>query len=501
MFSPLGNSKTLSARAVLLLVLVGLLGPTDAVSVQRSPKSSSSDNLRANVADCDNLPAFKKYRTQIQSYQADVDKILQLVQAGEAGRTYDELALFCDTFGPRMSGSKSLERAIAYMEQKMRLESRLNVSAEPAMIPKWEVYDQWAELRAPTRTKRLAVLALGSSVATNGTIEKEVLLVHSFDELEAQAKLNNVRDKIVVYNYQFKDYPTSVVYRSKGASEAAKYGAAAALVRSVTSFSIYSPHAGMASRSIPTAAITVEDADLIERMLERQSKRANSAGQRVTLRLHLDTRHFEDVKSFNLVGDIAGSERPAEVVLVSGHIDSWYNTDGAMDDGGGMMIAYRALDVLSKLGLRARRTMRAVLWTSEEFGLVGARQYFESHKAELDNFKAVIESDEGTFVPQGFGFRNLGRLGQCAMWQLLNLTQRTHAFELTSRFEGSDIELFTDKGVPGLSLLNQNSQYFYFHHTSGDSMTVEDRESLDRATALFAAATYVLAQLDLDLRT
>ena len=201
------------------------------------------------------------------------------------------------------------------------------------------------------------------------------------------------------------------------------------------------------------------------------------------------------------MGIIAGSERPAEVVLVSGHIDSWYNTDGAMDDGGGMMIAYRALDVLSKLGLRARRTMRAVLWTSEEFGLVGARQYFESHKAELDNFKAVIESDEGTFVPQGFGFRNLGRLGQCAMWQLLNLTQRTHAFELTSRFEGSDIELFTDKGVPGLSLLNQNSQYFYFHHTSGDSMTVEDRESLDRATALFAAATYVLAQLDLDLRT
>lgn len=469
----------------IILVTIAIVALTGPVSGRRRHRAQNS------VADCDNVSNFDSLRKKIQSYRDDINKIIHLVEEGEEkNKTWEELALFCDTFGPRLSGSKSLESAIGYMEGKMRNDSGLNVTAEPVMIPKWEVHDQWAEITAPRRHK-MSILALGSSVSTNGPIEKQVVLVRDFQELDKVGAINGLKDKIVVYNYKFEGYPKSVIYRTQGASRAAKYEAAAALVRSVTPFSIYSPHTGMGSRSIPTAAITLEDADLIERLIKR--------GKTVTMRLNIETEHFDDVQSYNLVGDITGSTRPQEVVLVSGHIDSWYNTDGAMDDGGGMMISYKALDVLRKLNLQGERTIRAVLWTSEEFGLVGAQQYFKNHEHELENFKAVIESDEGTFRPLGLSFKNMGTIGQCAIWEILKLTAKIGTRELTSRFEGSDIEVFTDNGVPGLSLLNENSQYFYFHHTSGDSMTVEDPESLNRATILFASTAYVLSQLDVEL--
>lgn len=473
-----GVSSVVISTALLLIVQQPVLG--------RPNKAST--NL---IADCDNLKDFAQIQQRIQSLKSDVDKIIELVEHGEeAGKTWEELALFCDTFGPRMSGSQALDKAIDYLKTKMRDQSKLNVTAEPAMIPKWEVYNQWAEMIEP-RNHKMSILTLGSSVSTpNGTLEGEVIMVHDFTELD---HLNTrVRDKIVVFNYKFKSYEKSVVYRTQGALRAAKYGASAALIRSVTPFSIYSPHAGMASKSIPTAAITCEDADLMERLIKR--------GSTVKLRLHIETKHFDDVQSFNLLGDITGTSRPNEVVFVSGHMDSWYNTDGAVDDGGGMMISLRALDILNKLNLRGERTMRAILWTSEEFGLIGAQQYFNNHKNELQNFKAVIESDMGTFAPLGLGFKNLGQLGQCVLWESLKLTQKIGINELSSRYEGSDIELFSDAGVPSLSLFNENSKYFYFHHTSGDSVTVENPQDLDRATILFATTAYVLSRLvDVDL--
>lgn len=445
----------------------------------------------AQKDECDSHPLFTQIvKQQINSMGRDVDRIIdEILHGKEKHTTYDELALFCDKFGPRLSGSDSLAKAIDYMKNKMRNQSRLDVKAEKAMIPKWEVLRQDAEMIEPRRHK-MSIMTLGGSVSTVGELTGEVQLVHSFDELKRLG--SEVAGKIVVFNYNFTTYGESVKFRTQGAKEAARWGASAALVRSVTPYSIYSPHAGMATKSIPTAAITVEDAELIERIIRR--------GQKVWIHMAIETKSYDDVESYNLVGDIVGSERPEHVVLVSGHIDSWYNTDGAMDDGGGMMISYKALDVLRKLNMTAKRTMRAVLWTSEEFGLIGAQQYFKDHRHELDNFKAVIESDEGTFTPLGLGYKNVGRLGRCTLRHMLKLTKRLHTHRLSDNYEGSDIELFSDVGVPGLSLLNENSKYFYYHHTAGDSITVEDPDALDRSTALFASTLYVLANLDINLR-
>lgn len=474
-------------KSLLLLLVVVAGGLCDG---HRDGASRSTEASIFNKDDCNSVKGFtEELKSEIRSKAGDVKRIIDLVLNGsEKHSTYDELALLCDTFGPRLSGSDALSRAIDHMKKKMKDESGLKVHTEKAMIPKWEICKQWAELVEPVRHP-MTILAFGRSIGTNGTIEAEVKLVHSFDELDSLGRAGEIKNKIVVYNYNFTSYGDSVKFRSYGALRASRYGALAALVRSVTPFSIYSPHTGVASQSIPTAAITVEDADKIERWVKRNKK--------VTAKLFIDAKNMEDVESSNLIGEIEGTEKPDEIVLVSGHIDSWYNTDGAMDDGGGAMISYKALDILNKLNLRAKRTIRAVLWTSEEFGLIGAQQYFKDHRHELDKFKVVMESDLGTFKPLGLSITNAGPLGQCIVSEVVNLTESIGTNRLDFNYEGSDIELFTDAGVPGLSLANENSKYFYFHHSSGDSMTVENPDDLDRSTILWAVASYVLADLSI----
>jgi len=475
------------------VVLVVFIGATICGGHVINKDRATREKLTTNLNDCNKVEGFtEELRDEIKSKSRDVERIMDLILNGsERHSTYNELALFCDTFGPRMSGSTSLNNAINYMMNKMKSDNNLVVYGEKAMIPKWEVGEQWAEVVKPVK-HHMTILALGKSVGTNGTLEAEVLVVNSFDQLGSLGRDGKVKGKVVVYNYNFTKYDESVRFRTDGASEAAKYGAAAALVRSVTQFSIYSPHTGVGSKSIPTAAITVEDADFIQRWTDRD--------EQLIIRLHINAVNYDDVESQNTIGEIRGTTKPDEVVLISGHIDSWYNTQGAMDDGGGMMISYKALDILSKLNLRAKRTLRTVLWTSEEFGLIGAQQYFENHKHELDKFKVVMESDLGTFKPLGLSISNAEPLGQCIVNEVLKLTERIGTTKLDSNYEGSDIQLFTNAGVPSLSLANNNSRYFYYHHTSGDSMTVENPDDLDKSTILWAASSYVLADLSVAIK-
>lgn len=474
--------------------LAGLIVISLVVSLATS-HSTNRDNYkdepRLDLTDCDGLVEFRQIRAQIRSMKPQVTKIVNYILDGPGkNSTYNELAIFCDTFGPRLSGSKSLEAAIDYLSEKMA-NSQLDVTGETVMVPHWEVLSQSCGITKPVK-HTMNILTLGNSVSTNGTLEAEVLLVHDFHELDVKGQAGELEGKIVVFNYKYTEYRQSVKYRTTGALKASKYGAAAALIRSVTGFSINSPHAGEGSKSIPTAAITVEDANLIERWVKRNKS--------VNIQLNIQTKHHGDAKSRNLIGDIRGKTRPDEIVFVSGHMDSWYNTPGAMDDGGGMMISYKALDILKKLDLKANRTMRVILWTAEEPGLVGAQQYFNKHKDKLDSFKVVIESDAGTFRPLGLSYKNMGSIGECVLQEILLLAPQVSTQAVNRRFEGSDIELFTDAGVPGVSLLNENSHYFDFHHTSGDTMDVEDPMSLDSATGLFASTLYVLANLDVDMR-
>lgn len=437
-----------------------------------------------------------KLKKEIASYKPIVNKIINAATAGEfKGKTWNYLANFVDKFGNRIAGSDNLENAIDYMLNLSKAHNLENVHGENVSVPHWIRGKEHAFLLKP-RTKPLPMLGLGGSVATpRRGIIASVLVVKSFDELKLKAQ--EARGKIVVFNEPYVNYGQTVKYRSYGAVEAAKLGAVATLIRSVTPFSIASPHTGWQDYNnnvtkIPTACITIEDAELLNRMYDR--------GERLLIYLYMEARTLPDMISRNTVAEVRGSTNPEKVVLVSGHLDSWDVGEGAMDDGGGAFISWCSLVLLKSLGLRAKRTVRAVLWTAEEEGLIGAVQYATAHANETQNFDLVMESDEGTFTPHGLEFAGPNKTA-CIIQHILSLTAAINTTNLKlSDDVGSDITVWThNKSVPGASLLNDNSRYFWFHHSNGDTMAVEDPTALDKATALWAAVAYVVADLKGDL--
>ncbi|MED6267004.1 hypothetical protein CHARACLAT_007758, partial [Characodon lateralis] len=377
---------------------------------------------------------------------ADLAKhIIELAVFGAAqNRSYRRLADFADTVGNRVSGSQNLEMAIKYMHNAMTQDG-LDVHLEPVKIPHWVRGQESAEMIMP-RAKSLAILGLGSSVGTPPEgVKAEVLVVQSFEELKRRA--SEAAGRIVVFNQPFISYGETVSYRAFGASEAARLGAVATLIRSVTPFSINSPHTGSQTyqegvKRIPTACITVEDAELMWRLAQNK--------QKIVVRLIMGAQTLPDADSFNTVAEIRGWQHPEQVVLLSGHLDSWDVGQGAMDDGGGAMISWEALSLIKDLGLRPRRTLRAVLWTAEEQGSVGAQQYFSLHKDNISNFDLVMESDLGTFTPMGLQFTGSDAAGK-VMEEVVKLLAPINTTKLETGGEGTDISLWMQAGVPAPS--------------------------------------------------
>uniref|UniRef100_A0A667Y604 Carboxypeptidase Q n=1 Tax=Myripristis murdjan TaxID=586833 RepID=A0A667Y604_9TELE len=427
--------------------------------------------------------------TEVAGYVDVAKRIIDLALFGAAqNRSYRRLADFTDTIGNRVSGSKNLEKAINYMYDAMRQDG-LDVHLEPVKIPHWVRGEESAEMIEP-RPKHLAMLGLGSSVGTPPEgITAEVLVVQSFEELKRRA--GEAAGKIVVFNQPFVSYSETVAYRAFGASEAAKVGALATLIRSITPFSINSPHTGWQDyqngvKQIPTACITVEDAELMARMAQR--------GQRIVVRLTMGAKTLPDADSFNTVAEIKGWQHPEQVVLLSGHLDSWDVGQGAMDDGGGAMISWEALSLIKDLRLRPRRTLRVVLWTAEEQGGVGAQQYYNLHKVNVSNFDLVMESDLGTFTPLALQFTG-SDAARMVMEEVVKLLAPINVTRLESHGEGTDISPWMETGVPGASLHVADDRYFWFHHTEGDTMTVQDPREMDLCSALWAVVAYVVADL------
>lgn len=439
----------------------------------------------------------RSLRDEIASYRPVVERVLSYVQDknGYKGRTWAALSEFTDTFGSRLAGTSNLENSIDYMMNSLRADNLDNVHGERVMFTGWQRRKEIAALVKP-RFKNLAMLGLGGSVSTVPEgIRAEVVVVTSFDDLSN--KSSQVSGKIVVYNQPYVSYSETVVYRSMGASEASKYGAVATLIRSITPFSLNTPHAGHQSYSdgvkkIPTACITVEDAELLSRMYNR--------GTKLEIFLKMDSKSFTNATSRNTVAEIKGTTDPDKIVLVSGHLDSWDVGQGAMDDGGGAFISWNSLVVLKNLGLRPKRSIRCLLWTAEEEGYIGAYAYLKGHKSELEKFNLVIESDEGTFQPYGIEFHG-SETSACIMVEVAKLFDSINATTMQSRKYnvGSDIEVFENMNIPGLSLLNRNEKYFWYHHTEADTMAVEDPDSLDLNTAMFAVISYIIADLSVEL--
>ena len=423
-----------------------------------------------------------------REYQAAADRIIAAATGDSAA--WNKLAELTDGFGHRISGSEALERAIDWIIARMKSEGLENVRGEPAMVPRWVRGHEKAELLEP-RYVNLAMLGLGQSVATpKGGVQAEVLVVSSFDDLKAKAA--QAAGKIVLFDVPFTNYGQTVAYRGRGANEASRVGAVAVLIRAVGPFGMRTPHTGSMQpydstvRKIAAAAITMEDAAMLHRMQDR--------GQRIVVRLEMEAQMLPDAPSRNVIGEIAGRELPDEVVVFGGHIDSWDVGTGAMDDAGGVVIAWEAVRLLQKLGLRPRRTIRAVGWTNEENGGRGGQAYRDQHRSELDKHVVAIESDGGTFKFRGFGFTGSDS-GFAIVNQISRLLKPLGADSATIGGGGADIGPIMQLGVPGMAHVVDGTRYFWYHHTEADNVDKIDPKELGENVAAMAIMAYVLADL------
>ena len=328
------------------------------------------------------------------------DPSARLVGEALASRhAWERLAELGDTFGHRLSGSRALEDAIDWAVDQMKKDGLENVHKEPVKVPHWVRGRESLQIVSP-RVHDLVILGLGNSVGTAPEgVEGELLIVHSFQELDAAGP--RIKGKIVLFNVPFTNYGETVQFRGAGPSRAAALGAAATLVRAVGPPGLRTPHTGGLNYvegvpKIPAAAITTEDADRLQRMVDR--------GNSLRLLLKMEAKFLPDADSFNVVGEIRGRERPDEVVVMGGHFDSWDVGTGSTDDGGGCVVTWEALRLMKKLNLRPRRTIRVVLWTNEENGLRGGNAYRDRYRDQLANHVLMLESDGGVFRPTGFGF-------------------------------------------------------------------------------------------------
>lgn len=426
---------------------------------------------------------------KIESYRAPAARIIGAALTSD--RAYARLAHLTDQIGHRLSGSKSLERAIEWAIAEMKSDGLDNVRAEKVMVPHWVRGDESLEMSSPVQRK-LTMLGLGNSIGTPAEgISAEAVVVRTFDELEALG--DKVRGKIVVYNVPFTNYGATVRYRSSGASRAASYGAVAALVRSITPVSLQTPHTGAmiydeAQPKIPAAAITIESAELLQRMQDR--------GDRPALKLKMEARFLTDAESANVVAEIKGSEKPDEVVLVGGHFDSWDVGQGAHDDGGGCIIAWEAVRLLKELDLRPRRTIRVVLYTNEENGLRGGNAYRDAHRAQLPKHILAIESDSGVYRPQGFGLAATAPpQARANLQEIARLLTGIDADRIAANGGGADIGPIMREGVVGASLNVDGARYFDIHHTHADTLDKIDPKNLALCVATMAVVAYTVADM------
>jgi len=423
-----------------------------------------------------------------ESYKDAASQIINAALADQDG--YAKLSYLCDRIGNRLSGSPALEEAIRWAAAQMKRDGLENVTTPAVKVPHWVRGREEGELVAPVR-RPLTLLGLGGSVATPAEgITAEVVPVGSFDALEALGR-EKVAGKIVLFNVPYEGYGKTVAYRGAGASRAARLGALAMLLRSVGSLAMQTPHTGAlqytaADRRIPAAAITLEDATLIQRL--------SDSGDVVTVRLYMEAHMLPDADSANVMGEIPGREKPEEIVVMGGHIDSWDVGAGAQDDGSGIMAALEAAVVIRKLGLRPRRTLRVVFWTNEENGTAGARAYRAMVGDAVRNHVAAIEMDGGAEKPAGFG---VGRGGAALARarEIGRLLEPIGADAIREGGGGADIGPLMTDGVPGLGLFTAGQHYFDWHHTRTDTLDKIDPREFRQNIAAMAVMAYVLADM------
>ncbi len=419
------------------------------------------------------------------------DISLQIISNTSMDSTaYKRLAYLCDTFGPRLSGSKNLENAIDWVLDEMKSDELDNVRGEKVSVPTWIRGQESVTLLQPFK-KELSMLGLGGSISTpRSGITAELVVVNDWDDLEAHSE--EVENKILLYNAPFETYGQTVGYRYFGAVNAAKHGAVASLIRSIGPWSMNTPHTGVMTyedgvKKIPHAALTMEDAMMLGRLYDR--------GQKIIIKLDMDARTVSNRWSRNVIGEIKGSTHPEQVVVVGGHIDSWDVGQGAHDDAGGCIAAWEALRLIKTMGLQPKRTIRCVMWTNEENGLEGSIAYKNMYQNELDNHIIAIESDGGVFAPEGFGFTGSDQ-SRKIVEKIHQLLKPIGSNKISKGGRAADVALLNDEGVPVMSLKVNSDKYFWYHHTDADTFDKIDFNEFNRCIATMAIMSYVIADLE-----
>jgi len=416
----------------------------------------------------------------------------------------NELRHLTDNIGPRISGSPQAAQAVNYVAAEMRALGA-EVTLEKAKVPHWVRGAETAEVVAwpgqmQGTTQKVVLTALGGSVATpDEGLTAEVVVVENWKQLNALPP-GAVKGKILLFNHKFdkelaaqggglEAYGGGVVYRGAGPIAGAAVGAAAVLVRSVGGADYRLPHTGMTEYAegvtkIPAAAVAAEDADML--------KDLTSQGP-VKLHLTLTPRTFPDAESYNVIADWKGTEHPEQLVIVSGHLDSWDLGTGAIDDGAGVVVSMQVIHLLHDLGIHPRRTVRFIAWMSEEEGSEGAAQYMVDHKDDATNHIGAIESDLGADHPTGIFYAGKPALGQW-LRPVAQVLDAIGAETLTGAPEtGEDIAGLTEKGVPSFAPIQDSRFYFNYHHTAADTLDKVDPRHLGENAAVMAVLAFALA--------
>ena len=436
-----------------------------------------------------------------ETYGPAASKLIAAALADDDG--YKKLEYLTTRIGNRLSGSATLDTAIHWFADTMKADGLENVRIQPVKVPHWVRGRESASFLSPIQAP-LTVLALGNSLGGPAEgITAEVVMVHSLEEMD-QLGREKLQGRIVFLNHNWPGvderarYGATSPLRTRGASRAAKYGAKAFLIRSLTGVDLKVPHTGAMNyedgiEKIPAAALTLPDADRIAQFLK--------SGKKVEIHLELVGHHFEpDADSGNVMGEIRGRELPNEVVVLGGHIDSWDVGQGAQDDGSGIVAAWQAVELIKKLGLKPRRTIRVAGWTNEENGGRGGRAYAAEFAKQT---VAAFEMDGGAERPSGFNLA-IGKAPTTSpayinalgiMDQINRLLHTSSDMKIEAGGGGSDTQELANANVPTLGLYTVRKHYFDWHHTAADTIDKVDKKDFRRCIAALAVASYILADM------
>src|SRR5437867_2311025 len=486
---PTGSSRFLTICCLLFPLYFCALD----ISAQQTPVAASSPSASPS-------PTPTVFSPQTL---ADLKRLQQVALSSDYA--YKQVAHLANNIGPRLSGSAQAAKAVEYVAGELRAVG-CEVQLERVMVPHWVRGEEIAALtqfpgQAENTTQKIVLCALGPSVPTpaNG-IEANVIAVPNFDALKSMPR-DKVAGKIVLFNYPFdkqmaaegrgnEAYGEAVVYRSDGPSAAARQGAVACLIRSVGGADYRLPHTGLTDYAgdapkIPAGAVTAEDADLIADLV-RQGP--------VKMKLVLTPQTLPDVESANVIGDIKGSEHPEQVIIVSGHLDSWDLGTGAIDDGAGVAVSMETANLIQKLGLKPKRTIRVVAWMNEENGSAGSKQYAKDYGKE--NHFAAMETDGGAGHPLGLNIKGKAEVKKM-LAPVAAILQQSGAGTLNLvEHCGADIEPLEKAGVPAFSPIQDSRFYFNYHHTAADTFDKIAPKQLAENSAVVAVVAYALANME-----